>query len=954
MAIVEQKTRDFSGCARHVASDPLTRAQYSTAACMYQITPSTVVFPESEAEVVAVVRRAAETGIPVTARGGGSSLVGQALGRGAILDFSRFMRAVLELDENRRRVRVQPGITLGVLNRYLAARGLMFPPDPSSGDYATIGGMIACNSSGARSVKYGSTIDYVAAVRCVLADGSVVEFRGSEAAPISPQTSLLTRLVEEIPAILRQHDSRIREMFPKCAKNSSGYQLAKALRPYGVDFASLIVGSEGTLGIVTEAELEIVPKPLASSMVLVNFASVEAAGEAVHTILPLSPSAVEIMDQTALDMIRTHRPELAAFLPTDAVAQLFVEFDGDNSETTESACRMAVERSHDLATGHVLAFDAATHSALMNVRKATLPILYTLPGKKRPVAFVEDVIVPPESLGTFIGDLKVIFQSFDVEAAIYGHAGQGNLHVRPLLDLTDARDIAKLEPLASAVFGAVRRFGGSMSGEHGDGRARAPFLRQMYGELSDVFVDVKELFDPSDILNPDAKVSRAPHALDSDLRLGSGRTLQPLDTPLPVAPDEITDIISRCHGCGTCRIPEPPVTMCPVYKALGDEAATPRAKANLFRLFASGELPESFRKTKDWKRILDTCIGCRMCSFECPSGVDIGRIMLIAKGQYCEHKGRSIAEIAMGASDFLSSAGRFFSPLSNVVARQPLFGAALDLFSGIDHRRRLPRFAGKTFSSWHHTHGKNEQSAGAEAVVYFPDQWAQYHDPDVGKALHAVLNRLGIRMIVPETLPCGIAAAANGGLTRVRRLASHNVDALRPYAEAGLRIIATEPTATLFLKDEYRDILGSSAAELVAGCMQDASQFIEQRLRTGTDLPLRALDFSVAYHAPCHLKAMRVGLPAVDILRRIPSLRVQILDEGCCGMAGTYGMKRAHFETSMAIGKRLLDHLADPSIDCGVTDCSTCKLQMEFGTRKTTLHPLKLLACSMGAEIPLR
>ncbi|OQB41547.1 MAG: Anaerobic glycerol-3-phosphate dehydrogenase subunit C [Candidatus Latescibacteria bacterium ADurb.Bin168] len=950
----EQETCDFSGCARHLASDALTRTQYSTAACMYQITPSAVVFPESEAEVAAVVRRAAETGVPVTARGGGSSLVGQALGRGVILDFSRFMRAVLELDEKRRRVRVQPGITLGVLNRHLAARGFMFPPDPSSGDYATIGGMIACNSSGAHSVKYGSTIDYVAAVRCVLADGSVAEFRGSEAVPISPQTSLLAGIVEEIPAILRQHESRIREIFPKCAKNASGYQLARALKPDGVNLASLIVGSEGTLAIVTEAELEIVPRPPASSMVLINFASVEAAGEAVHTILPLGPSAVEIMDQTALDMIRAHRPELATFLPTDAVAQLFVEFDGDNSQTTESACRMAVERSRDLATGHVYAFDAATHSALMNVRKATLPILYTLPGKRRPVAFVEDVVVPPESLGRFIGDLKTIFQSFDVEAAIYGHAGQGNLHVRPLLDLTDARDIARLELLASAVFGTVSRYGGSMSGEHGDGRARAPFLRRMYGELSDVFVDVKELFDPSNILNPGVKVSRAPHALDSDLRLGSGHILQPLDTPLPVSLHEITDIISRCHGCGTCRIPEPPVTMCPVYKALGDEAATPRAKANLLRLFASGQLPDSFSRTKDWKRILDTCIGCRMCSFECPSGVDIGRIMLIVKGQYSEHKGRPIAEIALGASDFLSSAGRLFSPLSNVVARQPFFGAALDMFSGIDRRRRLPRFARKTFSSWHRTYGIGEQPAGAEAVVYFPDQCAQYHDPDVGKALHAVLNRLGIHMIVPETLPCGIAAAANGGLKRVRRLASHNVEALRPYAEAGLRIIATEPTATLFLKDEYRDILGSRAAELVAGCMQDASQYVEQRLRAGNELHLRALDFSVAYHAPCHLKAMRIGLPAVDILKRIPSLRIQILDEGCCGMAGTYGMKRAYFDTSMAIGKSLLNRLSDASIDYGVTDCSTCKLQMEFGTTRTTLHPLKLLAHSMGAEIPLR
>jgi len=393
--------------------------------------------------------------------------------------------------------------------------------------------------------------------------------------------------------------------------------------------------------------------------------------------------------------------------------------------------------------------------------------------------------------------------------------------------------------------------------------------------------------------------------------------------------------------------------MCPVYKALGDEAATPRAKANLLRGFASGQLPESFRRTKDWKRILDTCIGCRMCSFECPSGVDIGRIMLIAKGQYSEQKGRSIAEIALGASDFLSSAGRLFAPLSNVVARQPLFRAALDTFSGIDRRRRLPRFAGKTFSSWHHISGTREQSAEAEAVVYFPDQWAQYHDPDVGKALHAVLNRLGIRMIVPETLPCGIAAAANGGLKRVRRLALRNVEALLPYAEEGLRIIATEPTAALFLKDEYRDILGSRAAELVASCVQDASQFVEQRLRTGTDLPLRALDFNIAYHAPCHLKAMRIGLPAVDILRRIPSLRVQIIDEGCCGMAGTYGMKRAHFDTSMAIGKRLLNRLADASIDYGVTDCSTCKMQMQFGAAKTTLHPLKLLAGAMGAEIPL-
>ena len=939
------------GLPGDVRTDTLSRSLYSTAACMYQITPQAVCLPRTEEEVRSVVRFAAEHGIPLTARGGGSSLVGQAVGGGIILDFSRYANAVLRVDAERGLVRTQPGITHTLLNTRLAEEGFFFPPDPSSGDYATIGGMIACNSSGAHSVKYGSTIDYVVALRCVLADGALVEIRGAEIEHLDGPTERVGHIRQRLPALLEANRSVVARSFPKVPKNSSGYRLDAVLADGEPNVAKLLVASEGTLAIVTEAELRILPKPKTWSMVLLNFDRLERAGEAVHHLLPLGPSALEIVDRTALDLIRTTRPDLAPHLPEGLAAQLFVEFDGDSSDETEGLCRRAVEAVNSLAVSHAFAFDRDTQTALMGVRKATLPILYTKPGPKRASAFVEDVIVPPARLGEFITELDGIFKRHSTEAAIYGHAGQGNLHVRPMLNLKESSEVEKMKRLAEEVFRLVASYGGSMSGEHGDGRARTAYLRMMYGDAADLFAQIKDLFDPSNLLNPGIKVPERAQRIDENLRLGERFSFLPTPTMLAFPDGEFHEIIERCHGCGQCRTQTTLVAMCPVFKVTGEEKATPRAKANLLRLLMSGQLPGEVATSPAWKDVLDTCIGCRMCSFECPSQVDIGRTMMEAKARYAENVGRTRAEVALGMSDLLSKLGAATAGVANLTTPLRPVRWLTQAAVGTDARRSLPRFAAERFSAWH-TRQPGEDGAERK-VVYFADQWAEYHDPDVGKALAAILKRHGVELILPPQEPCGIAALANGDLKRARKLAERNLKELRPLAEAGYPILCTEPTAALFLRDEYRDLLGHDEAAPVSRLVMDASAYVERLLAAGEKPEFRRVEAHVGYHAPCHLKALRIGRPSVRLLSRIPGVKVTEIDEGCCGMAGTYGMKKANYERSMGIGAGLIRALRAEEIAYGVTECSTCKMQMEHGAGKPAVHPLKLVAYAYGEEIAL-
>jgi len=953
-----------AGLAGKLHTDMLSRALYSTAACIYQIMPQGLVLPSAEEtanDVRAAVRYAAENGLPITARGGGSSLAGQAVGAGLVIDFSRHANRVLAVDRERRTVRTQPGITLAGLNAHLAPHDLFFAPDPSSGDYATIGGMIANNSSGPRSVKYGSTIDYVTALRCVLADGALVEFRGADLIHLAGPTKLAQRIRDGLPVLLETSRPLVERHFPKVAKNSSGYRLDAALAATPPEIVKLLVGSEGTLAIVTEAELEVLPRPAAWSMVLLDFDDLERAGEAVAHLLPLGPSAVEIIDRTALDLIRANRPDLARYLPHGLAAQLFVEFDvaGGSptpAEATQELCRRALEAVGTLSVGHTFAFDPATHDALMGVRKATLPILYTHPGPRRVAAFIEDVTVPPERLPEFIRRMTVIFDRHGVEAVVYGHAGQGNLHVRPLVDLKRGDDVEIMERVAEETFRLVAEFGGTISGEHGDGRVRSAYLPLIYGEAATLFGRVKDLFDPAGMLNPGIKVPERAQHIAENLRFGDGFAFLPHEPMMAYPPGTLDELIERCHGCGQCRTATAALVMCPVFRATGEEAATPRAKANLLRLLLSGQIPRSITTTPEWKAVLDTCIGCRMCSFECPSHVDAGRMVMDAKARYAKAVGRTRAETVLGMSDLVSRLGSATAPLANRIA--PLRPArwAADRAAGVDARRVPPRFSGERFSAWYRraSHPVRDRS-----VVYFVDQWAEFHDPAVGKALAAVLGRHGVGMIVPPQEPCGIAALANGDLEQARHMARRNIEELRPFAEAGYAILSTEPTATLVLRDEYPDLVGADEAEPVARAVTDASDYVERLLaqdgaKASEDLvPVAAC---VGYHAPCHLKALRIGKPSLTLLRRIPGLNVVEIERGCCGMAGTWGMKHANYDRSMTIGEGLVDALLAPEIEFGVTDCSTCAMQMTHGVatrgvHKPTVHPLKLLARSYGERV---
>ncbi|MBI1986811.1 MAG: FAD-binding protein [Nitrospinae bacterium] len=651
-----------------VFGDVVHRALYSTAACIYRIQPLAVILPRDAEDVVRSVEYARAEGIPLTARGAGTGLAGQTLGTGLILDFSRYMRGLLAVDFEGSRVRVQPGLVLGDLNRVLKGYGKFFPPDPSSGEHCTLGGMIANNASGAHSIRYGATKDYLLDLSLVLSDSR--SFWTREAGKRAPD------LTGRIREVVRESRTLIEEKAPRSRKNSSGYNLREVLRGEGeIDLNPLLAGSEGTLALVTEAWLRVVDLPAEVGSALLYFADLERATDAVPEISALGPSVLEIMDRSFLDLVREGDRALGEELPPGTRTLLLVEFEGQTpSEIQEKVRRMQerVEKQLGLAFACRCAFDPQEQTRLWAIRKAASPLLNRMEreGEKRPARFIEDVAVEPAQLSRYIQGLHRILEKYQAPGVIFGHAGDGNIHVNPQLDLRCEEGVRRLERIAAETYALAKELKGTLSGEHGDGRLRTSFLKEMYGELCQVFRQVKEAFDPSGILNPGIIVPLSEresltHHLrfgpgdpvergEGRFRLGLGASARRIRRP----PEKETEMagtalsqpsllreIEKCHGCGYCK------DQCPLFREVGGEGATPRAKVNLMRELLSGRLGpaslggsqglgrawgtsfEAFprlRTVAPWKEM--KCLNCKRCRQECPLEIDIPRLSLAARG----------------------------------------------------------------------------------------------------------------------------------------------------------------------------------------------------------------------------------------------------------------------------------------------------------------------------------
>ncbi len=955
-----------------VYCDDVFVQMYAADASVYEIRPLGVVRPRGLADVVACVQYAAENEIPLHARGAGSGLAGESIGPGLVVDFSYAMRRILAWEHEA--VRVQPGVVCALLNRFLAERGRTYGPDPATLNVSTMGSVLALNSAGSHWLRYGSARDTVLSLQVVLADGSVIEASRhavEEPASSDPGVARRQALVRDLASVLEPARSLIEQHTPKTKVNRSGYHLADVLRDGTLDLARLLVGSEGTLALITEATVRTEPLPKCVGAVLLFFDRLESAARGALEIAGMDASACDLMDRRLLSIAREADVRFDLFIPRDAEAVLLVEVQGETPDEVRQRMQnlvVRIQRRKRLAFDSRASLDPEDVQLFWQLARRVVPSLYSLRGSTRPLPFVEDIAVPPAALPDFLVQMQNVLKAHQVTASLYAHAAQGQLHIRPFLDLASPDCLGKMRDVATDLYQHVQDVAGTISGEHGDGLSRSWFVQQQYGPLYDVFRQVKRIFDRQNILNPGKKVADAPQAVTANLRTvvarpvtteGAGGAAEPgaEQAAAPFAPQlawrtASMDYAARtCNGCARCRTQLPDERMCPIFRGGPREEAAPRAKANLMRAILTGRLEPAVLDGEDLKKLADLCVHCHQCRLECPANVDIPKLMVECKAQYVVTNGLRPTDWFLAHLDRVGAWGSLLHPLANWAMGNRQMRWVLERVLGVAQGRKLPRFAASSFIRRAHRRRLTRPTRRTgRKVVFFVDVYANWHDVQLAEALVAVCEHNGIAVYVPPTqLQSGMAAVSIGAVDVARKFAVHNVQLLAEAVRQGYRIVTAEPAAALCLTHEYRYLVEDDDARLVADNTSEACTYLWKLHQEGQlELDLKPVNAVLGYHLPCHLRALGGGMPGYQLLRLIPGLTVTPISDACSGMAGTFGLRRANYRSSLRTGWGLISALRSPLIQLGTTECSACKIQMEQGTTKATVHPLKVLALSYG------
>jgi FAD/FMN-containing dehydrogenase/Fe-S oxidoreductase len=946
--------------------DDLSRVVYSTDASIFEVKPAGVVVPRDEEDVQALVRYAGEHQVPLTARGAGTGVAGESLGAGLIVDLSKHFRGILDVGSET--VRVQPGVVYRDLARELARVGRRFAPDPS-GTECTLGGMLANNASGARALRHGYTREHVVSLRAVLDNGDAVDVgRVSRWPAAEGAQGRLDDIISSVVTLLDQHGRTIETCRPRTPFNRCGYLLHDVLDATSLDLVRLLVGSEGTLALFTEATLRTVPLPGGRGVVLLGFTGLDAALRATGLVAPTGAAACELIDQRLLRLARGSDRDIADLVPATVEALLLVEYEADSPAEARRLARDLAHRLHRLERLAILAHVAEDEEAAQRfwqVREAALPSLYALRGTAQPLAFVEDVGVPPEQLAVYLHRVQEVLQRHETTASYLIHAATGQVHMRPFVEWRGPEDAGRLWALADDVYRIVLELGGTISTQHGTGLARTPWVSRQAGTLFPIFRELKSIFDPRHLFNPGKILGPPTGAPSWPLRHRAPVSPAPLSAAgangatslLHWAAGGVAAETNSCNGCGDCRTEAPARRMCPIFRATRDEAATPRAKANLMRQLLQPDTDPRLLSSDDVRAVADLCVNCKMCARECPARVNVPKLMLEAKAANVAEHGMNLTDWSMARTETFAHLGSAFAPLANALLDNQLARWLLEKLFGLSRRRRLPTFASRTFLRQARRRGWTRRPRSARPrVAYFVDIFANYNDPLLAEAVVAVLHHNGIEVYVPPRQGgCGMAPLAYGDVETARETIESNLVELADLARDGYPILCSEPTAAVMLRHDSLDLLDDADARLVAAQTVECTAFLWDLYQQGnlrTDF--QPLPFAVGHHVPCHLKAL--GRPPVgpSLLSLIPEMRVHTIDVSCSGMAGTFGLKAENYEASLAAGRPMLEELRRPRVMFGSTECSTCRIQMEDAGAVRTLHPAQYLALAYGYLPELR
>ncbi len=933
--------------AGDVFADIIHRVAFSTDSSSYRIVPQCVIAPKDVNDIVTAVRYAEREGLAIAPRGAGSGVAGESLCDGLVLDMTRYMQRIIEVSPEDHTVTCEPGVVLDDLNKRLADYGRKIGPDPSSANRATVGGCLANNATGAHSLQYGHFAQHVEWIEAVLADGSIVEFDNAVSIK-QAQEERTSQLARECFTLLQENRAVIEKALPATKRNRSGYNIAGLCRDEKIDLARLLAGSEGTLAIFTRITLRTVPLPKVKGLLQLEFDSLDAMARTVPAIVETDPAACELMDHTLIDLAFDQLPQYRDILPAGAAAVLLIEHVGESNDEVRAKIETTDKAVGDKAAGRTVITKPSDQARVWKSRKDAGPLLYRKRMRQHPAEFMEDVSVDHLRLADYIAGLKKIEEKYDMTMSFFGHAGDGELHLRPYLDLGDPRDIEKMKAIAEDVFTLAWSLGGSISGEHADGLLRAGFVRRQYGDaFYEILCKIKTIFDPKGLMNPGKILNEDPDVMTTNLRRHHPIQAERCKSEMFFSGDELELEFEQCYGCGLCRNQDPALRMCPVFRALRDELGTSRAKANLLHYWATGQLDEKDFESDDFRKFLDLCVNCKMCQSQCPSGVQVSTLMTAARAEYVKRKGLRRTEMVLSHNRYLSMLGSMFWPFSNVFMQLPPFKWAMEKSLGLDKRRSMPSFKRGSFlkAAQKHLARQTPPAEPVGKVAYFVDTYANYNDHALGFAVLNVLAHNNVQVILPKQRPAPLPAIVYGDVKTARRDLAYSVEHLARAVREGCTIVCSEPSAALCLKQELRHFVNNDDAKLVSDNTWELMAYLanlgnQGLLKPSTENVVR----NFVYHLPCHLCAIGGETVTLKLLREHFGVEIADLQAGCCGLSGTFGMQKKNYDLSDKISESLRDALnAAPTQDV-LTECAACKMQIEHIASVTATHPIKIIA----------
>ncbi|MDH6198194.1 FAD/FMN-containing dehydrogenase/Fe-S oxidoreductase [Mycobacterium frederiksbergense] len=922
-----------------VRADATSRAAYSSDASLYRVAPSVVVFPAGHDEVAAALDVCRREGVPVTARGAGTSVAGNAVGAGAVLDFSRYMNRVCSIDPETRTAVVQPGVVQAVLQRAAAPFGLRFGPDPSTHTRCTIGGMIGNNACGSRTLGYGRTSDNILAMRALTARGE--DLRLDYAAPT------MSRTLDDLAAVVTSGLATVRTEFGRFGRQVSGYSLEHLLPENGFDVSRFLVGSEGTLAVCTEATVRLVTDPVHRVLVVLGFPDIAAAGDATPEILQHRPTACEGIDSRIVDVLRDRRGSAAVPPLPAGAAWLFVEVVGDTLADAMAAASR-VEKGCG-AMDSLVVDDSVRAAALWRIRADGAGLSGRSPAGKPAYAGWEDAAVPPERLGSYLRDFDALMAEFGVTGMPYGHFGDGCLHIRIDLPLDQPDGTRVFRDFLFAAATLVAGYGGSLSGEHGDGRARSELLPLMYSPAAlALMAAVKHTFDPDNILNPGVIVD--PEPLDAQLRVPAAPALR-RSLALAYRHDDgdFTQAVHRCTGVGKCRADNSATgeVMCPSYQATREEKDSTRGRARVLQEMINGTEVTRGWRSPEVHEALDLCLSCKGCASDCPTGVDMAAYKAEVLYQSYRRRLRPASHYTLGWLPRWAKLASAAPRLANAILRAPLVGPVALSAAGVDSRRNIPPVAPRTFRSWFDENVPSAAGGGAgDEVVLFVDSFTNYFSPEAGIATVRVLQAAGYRpRLTAEQQCCGLTWISTGQLDTARRILGKTVTSLAEFAGRGVPVVGIEPSCTAVLRSDAVELVGGVDAERTAATTRTLAELLTERGWQPPSLAGR----QVVAQPHCHHHAVMGWSPDAQLLRTAGAELVRL--GGCCGLAGNFGVEKGHYEVSVAVAEQqLLPAIrdADPSAAI-LADGYSCRTQLADLTARRGIHLAQLLADQLPA-----